>query len=100
MILAVCYVLFDVLDYRVWVRPFFWLSFNPLAIYFLAELLGHLLDAPWYRVAEHQMTLRAWLFWDVLQPSMSGIGDEWLSLIFALLTVTVWIGVAGVLERF
>jgi predicted acyltransferase len=30
---------------------------------------------------------------------MSGIGDEWISLIFALLTVTLWIAVAGVMYR-
>jgi predicted acyltransferase len=99
VILAACYVLFDILGYRSWVRPFLWLGFNPLAIYFLAELFGHLLDAPWHRLAEQQMTLRTWLFWDVLQPLMSGIGDEWISLIFALLTVTLWIAVAGVMYR-
>lgn len=45
---AVCYVLFDVNDYRRWAQPFAWLGFNPLAIYFLAEICGHLLDAPWH----------------------------------------------------
>jgi hypothetical protein len=30
---------------------------------------------------------------------MPGIGDEWISLTFALLTVGLWIAVAGVLYR-
>ena len=54
--LAICYVLFDVYDYRRWAQPLAWLGFNPLAIYFLAELCGHLLDAPWPREAAQQMT--------------------------------------------
>jgi predicted acyltransferase len=99
LILAACYLLFDVHDYRSWATPFLWLGFNPLAIYFLAELLGHLLDAPWPRVAGPHMTTRAFLFWDVLQPLAPGVGDEWLSLAFALVTVALWTAVAGELYR-
>ncbi len=99
LILAACYVLLDVLDNRAWARPFLWLGFNPLAIYFLAELVGHTLDQPWMRVAGQSIAPRTWLFWDVLQPHMWGMGDEWISLLFALLTVALWIAVAGVLSR-
>jgi hypothetical protein len=38
------------------------------------------------------------VFWDVPRPSIAVIG-EWISLIFALLTVLFWISVAGVLHR-
>ena len=99
LILAVCYVLLDARDHRAWARPFLWLGFNPLAIYFLSELLGHMLDQAWFRTAEQQTTLRTWLFWDVLRPSIPRAGDGWVSLIFAMLTVTLWIGVAGTLYR-
>jgi predicted acyltransferase len=99
LILAACYVLLDVLDNRAWARPFLWLGFNPLAIYFLAELVGHTLDQPWIRVAGQATTPRTWLFFDLLQPALPGIGDEWISLLFALLTVALWIAVAGVLYR-
>jgi predicted acyltransferase len=92
-------VLLDVLDNRAWVRPFLWLGFNPLAIYFFAELVGHTLDQPWIRVSGHATTPRTWLFWDLLQPALPGIGDEWISLMFALLTVALWIAVAGGLYR-
>jgi predicted acyltransferase len=99
LMMAGCYVVLDVRDDRSWARPFLWLGFNPLVIYFLAELAGHTLDQPWLRVAGQPIALRTWLFWDVLQPLMAGIGDEWISLTFALLTVAFWIAVAGVLYR-
>ena len=47
LILAACYVLFDCTRLPPWALPFSWLGFNPLAIYFLAELCGHVLDTPW-----------------------------------------------------
>jgi predicted acyltransferase len=31
--------------------------------------------------------------------ALPGIGDEWISLMFALLTVALWIAVAGALYR-
>jgi predicted acyltransferase len=99
LFLVACYALLDVLHHRSWARPFLWLGFNPLVVYFLAELLDHTLDQPWLRVAGQPIAARTWLFWDVLQPHMPGIGDEWISLTFALLTVGLWIAVAGVLYR-
>jgi predicted acyltransferase len=99
LVLAACYVMFDVYDYRRFARPFLWLGLNPLAIYSLAELLGHLLDVPWPRGAAQPMTVRAWAFWSILRPLMPGPRDEWISLMFALLTVLWWMAVAGVLYR-
>jgi predicted acyltransferase len=99
LILAACYVLLDVRDNHWWAGPFLWLGFNPLAIYFLAELVGHTLDQSWMRLAGQSTTPRTWLFFDLLQPALPGIGDEWISLLFALLTVALWIAVAGVLYR-
>jgi predicted acyltransferase len=93
------FILFDVYDYQRWARPLSWLGFNPLAIYFLAELCGHLLDAPWSRGAAQQMTLRAWIFWDLLRLLAPDVRDEWLSLAFALVTVACWTTVAGALSR-
>jgi hypothetical protein len=46
------------------------------------------------------MTARSWIFWDVLQPVVPGMGEEALSLGFALLTVALWTGVAGLLYRY
>jgi predicted acyltransferase len=99
LILTLCYVLLDVHDRRRWAQPFLWLGLNPLAVYFLSELVGHLLDQPWVRVAGHVTTPRSWLFWDLFRPSIPRIGDEWISLIFALLIVTFWTAFAGVLYR-
>ena len=76
-----------------------WLGVNALAIYFLAELVGHLLDAPWPGQGGQSMTLRAWAFWSVLSPLGGEVADEWLSLLFAILAVIGWAAVAGVLYR-
>lgn len=99
LMLAICYLLFDVYDYRRWAQPLSWLGFNPLAIYFLAELCGHLLDAAWPRGAAQQMTLRAWIFWDLFRPLAPDVRDEWLSLAFALVTVACWTTIAGLLHH-
>lgn len=45
------------------------------------------------------MTLRAWLFWDLLRPLAPDVPDEWLSLAFALVTVMWWTAVAGALHK-
>jgi predicted acyltransferase len=97
LILAGCYLLLDGYHHQSWAQPFLWLGFNPLAIYFLSELVSDMFDKPWLRVAGQTLTVRSWLFWDVLRPATSGIGDEWISLAVALLTVTFWIAVAGLL---
>ena len=99
LILAACYVLLDVLDQGSWADGFLWLGFNPLAIYFLSEAVGHLLDKSWLPVGGQYLPPRTWLFWDVLRPLIPGIGDEWISLAFALLTVALWTALAGVLYR-
>ena len=97
--LAACDSALNTDDVRWWAQPFVWLGVNALAIYFLAQLCGHLLDAPWGAAGAQAMTARSWIFWDVLQPVAPGMGEEALSLGFALLTVALWTGVAGLLYR-
>jgi predicted acyltransferase len=98
--LAACYLVLDVYGFRAWAQPFIWLGFNPLAIYFLSEAVGHLFDKPWLRVAgESSTTVRSWLFWTLLRPRTPGLSDEWLSFSIGLATAILWIGVAGVLYR-
>jgi predicted acyltransferase len=98
--LAACYYLIDVRGSRGWARPFLWLGFNPLAIYFLSELVGHLLDQPGLRIAGRDTTLKTWLYWEALRPLLHNyLGEEWMSLSYALLTVAFWTGVAGLLYR-
>ena len=98
LVLAIAYVLCDVEGNGRWARPFAWLGLNPLAIYFLAELFGHLIDLPW-RQGSTQMTARAWIFWDVLRRLVPDLPDDWLSLVFAVLVVAWWTAVAGALYR-
>jgi predicted acyltransferase len=97
--LAVCYLRVDVQGDRRWAAPFLWLGFNPLAIYFLAELCAHLLDAPWPPGAAQPTTLRALAYWSALRPMVPDLPDEWLSLAFAVGAVACWTSVAGVLYR-
>jgi predicted acyltransferase len=96
---AACYWVMDLRGFRAWARPFLWLGFNPLAIYFLSELVSHMFDKPWLYVAGQRLTIRSWLFWDVWQPSMPAVRDEWLSLAAAVLTVLIWSALAGFLYR-
>jgi predicted acyltransferase len=98
--LAACDYPIDVRQSRGWARPFLWLGFNPLAIYFLSELVGHLFDQPGLRVTGRDTTLKTWLYWEALRPLLHNyLGEEWMSLTYGLLTVAFWTGVAGLLYR-
>jgi predicted acyltransferase len=98
--LAWCYILIDVWGYRAWARPFLWLGFNPLAIYFLSEFVGHVLEQPWLRIAGTPTSPKTWLFWEAVRPSLeSRVREEWVSLVYALLAVTIWTAVAGLFYR-
>jgi len=87
LLLAALYGAIDVRGVRRWSRPFLWLGVNPLAIYFLSEVVGHL-----------QVGAKAWLFWTVLAPAVPD-RMELASLIFAVGFVAVWTAVAGVMYR-
>jgi predicted acyltransferase len=100
LILALCYLLIDVRGFRRWARPLVWLGVNPLAIYFLAELTGHVLDRPWVPDGVEWTTAKSWMFWEILQPHLEPLlSDTGISVAFAALTVAVWTAVAGVLHR-
>lgn len=87
LLLAALYGAIDVRGVRSWSKPFLWLGVNPLAIYFLSEVVGHL-----------QVGVKAWLFWTVLAPAVPN-RMELASLIFAVGFVGVWTAVAGVMYR-
>jgi predicted acyltransferase len=86
------------LGHRLWARPFTWLGFNPLAIYFLSELVGHVLDLPWLRIDGRTTSPRTWIYWDAMRPLLSTrLSEEAMSLTYAVLVTVFWTGVAGFL---
>jgi predicted acyltransferase len=90
---AICFLLIDSLHLRRWARPFVWLGVNPLAIYFLSELFGHLLE-----YGRNSIKLR--LYWHALEPALGRtISLEAISLVFAVVYTAIWIAVAGLLYR-
>jgi len=98
-VLACCYLVVDVANVRFWGRPFVWLGLNPLAIYFVSELVSHLRDWP-IRVHGDLWTVQSWIFWVVFEPPLSTfLGDPAISLVVGLLTVSCWIVVARVMYR-
>jgi len=89
--IAISYAIIDVLDIRTWARPFVWLGVNPLAIYFLAEFVGHLLEST---------GAKTWLYWTELRTAVTPpLGEAQTSLLFAVLTIVTWTIVAGVMYR-
>jgi predicted acyltransferase len=88
---AWCFWAIDVRHVRGWARPFVWLGLNPLAVYFLSELVGHILDLT---------NAKTVIYWGWLRPmAMPTLSDTSTSFVFALLTVTMWTVVAGVMYR-
>jgi predicted acyltransferase len=88
---AACYALIEIWGVHAWARPFVWLGVNPLAIYFLAELVSHIFDLT---------TAKTTLYWGLLRPlTLHQLGDPSTSLLFAVITVAVWTAVAGAMYR-
>jgi predicted acyltransferase len=98
LLLAVFHQLIDAGGHRRWARPFLWLGFNPLAVYFLSELVGHVLDLPWLRIDGRATSPRTWIYWDAMRPLLSTrLSEEAMSLTYAVLVTVFWTGVAGFL---
>jgi predicted acyltransferase len=96
---SVTYVVVDVLQWRSSARPFLWLGVNPLAIYCLSEVVGHVLENSTIHLGGGRTTLKAWLFWIALEPAFGPWPPEWASFTFAVVFVGIWIAVAGLLYR-
>ncbi len=99
LVLALLCWVVDVLEWRVWARPFMWLGVNPLAIYFCSEILGHVLDVAWLAHGTGHTTPKTWLVWSWIAPALRPRPVEWASLVFAVAFVTFWTAVARALHE-
>lgn len=97
--MAGMYAVIDVAGWRSWARPFVWLGVNPLAIYFLSDVTGHLLEEPWVHLSAGRTTPKGWIVWEGLEPALRPLRTEWASLVFAVAFTLFWIAVAGMLYR-
>jgi predicted acyltransferase len=83
------------------IRPFaplLWLGLNPLAIYFLSELVTNIVQRQWFVISGQSVAPKDWFYWDLLVPAMRDSGGPWSSLTYALLYTLFWIGAAGALR--
>lgn len=96
---AVFYFVIDAAGFRRAMRPFVWLGVNPLAIYFVSELVGHALEQGLVIQRDGQLTTpKAWLFWRVFAP-FTGDATPAASLGFALAFAALFLGIASLLHR-
>jgi predicted acyltransferase len=96
-LLALCYWLIDIKGYRRWAVPFVIFGTNALALYFLAELFSHLISIITFARADGtRVDLKTLIFEKVYAPLAS---PEAASLMFALCTVLLWLGVMTILYR-
>jgi predicted acyltransferase len=98
IIFAVCYYAVDMRGVRL-LAPLAWLGVNPLAIYFLSELVRHLLDYAWIQQLGRRTSLKDVFYWRYLVRAFADLGGPRSSLAFALLFAVFWIAVAGALYR-
>jgi predicted acyltransferase len=99
LVMAGMYAVVDVAGWRSWARPFVWLGVNPLAIYFLSDVTGHLLELPWIHLGQGRTTAKGWIVWGTIEPALRPLRTEWASLTFAIAFTVLWIAVAGALYR-
>lgn len=96
MTLAGFYASIDAGHARRWARPFVWLGANPLAIYFLSELIAEIIERPWLAGGVAPKDLA---FWSLFAPLAHDDGGVASSLVFALSYAALWVAVAGSLYR-
>jgi predicted acyltransferase len=99
LVLAGMYAVIDAAGWRTWSRPFVWLGVNPLAIYFLSDVTGHLLELPAIQQGPGWTTTKGWVMWGAIAPALRPLRAEWASLAFAIAFTLLWIAVAAILYR-
>ena len=96
-LLAACYWLIDIKGFRRWATPFVVFGTNALALYFLAELFARLISIITFARADgSRVDLKTLIFETAFAPLAP---PECASLLFALCTVLLWLGVMTILYR-
>jgi predicted acyltransferase len=96
-LLALCYWLVDVRGRSRWAKPFLVFGANALAVYFLSEFFSHVIS--WLTFARPDGTrvdARTLLFERLSHSWLSPLNA---SLVLALCTVLLWLGVMAILYR-
>jgi predicted acyltransferase len=79
-------------------HPMLWLGTNPLAVYFLSELVTNVLQRPWWHAAGRTIAPKDWFYWGVLARLLGDGGGRLSSLAYAVIYAAGWIAVAGVMH--
>jgi predicted acyltransferase len=96
-LLAVCYWLVDIQAYRRWATPFLVFGTNALALYFLAELFSRLISIINVTRADGRpVDLKTYIYENLFASWASPLNA---SLMYALCTVLLWLGLMWILYR-
>lgn len=96
-LLAVCYWLIDIQNYRRWATPFLIFGANALAVFFLSGIVARLITLiKWTRADGHPVTLKGWFYENFFLTWASPINA---SLGFAVFYVLLWLGLMAILYR-
>ena len=96
-LLAFCYWLIDIKGYRGWSKPFLIFGTNALILYFLAELFSNIISTVTVSRADETRVDLKTLVYDNLFASWAEPLNA--SLMFAICTVLLWLGVMTILYR-
>ena len=96
-LLAFCYWLIDIKGYRGWAKPFLIFGTNALILYFLAELFSRIISTVTFARADgSRVDLKTLIYENVFA---SWTQPKTASLMFAICTVLLWLGVMAILYR-
>jgi predicted acyltransferase len=96
-LLAFCYWLIDIKGYRRWSKPFLIFGTNALAVYFLAEGFAHVASVITFKRADGSDIALQPLLYEKLFASWAQPLNA--SLMYAVCTVLLWLGVLTILYR-
>jgi predicted acyltransferase len=95
--LALCYWLIDIHKYRRWAAPFLIFGSNALAVYFLSELSSRIISLVTLTRADGgAISLKAFIYENLFASWATPVNA---SLMFAVSTVLLWLGLMSLLYR-
>ncbi|GAA6623840.1 acyltransferase family protein [Scytonema sp. NUACC26] len=96
LLLAACYELIEVRRIRRWSKPFEVMGLNAIAIFVASILLIKILVRTKIGAGEQALSTYEWIYQNLFASSMGTVNG---SLLFAILTVLLWLAVAYVMYR-
>lgn len=95
--LSICFLLFDIYNFKKAGIPFAIFGMNPIAVYFLSGILTKTLIIIKLNSGGEVISIYSWIFRNIFAPLAGNMNG---SLLFAISYVLLWLGIMSIFYRF